>query len=282
MLDDDKDARAGLLHEIAAVATPMLHRSWLSTDADGVGVGGWLGLADLLASPSLLAEAIDDFGRRFEAPTPTVAASLFARSVTTSIVWIAMSSWGRLRRGLDVSTPRVALRVEGAGAVVMAVRTEADVAVLPDDPVTGLAGVHVCGSDDDLRSWVLARSLDEAVAPTIAATRQVVRMGSRHLWGNVAVTIANLFTTISHDVGERADADRGAALGHRSELMPTIELATITDSAGDPLVFAHRLTCCLLVKVPSGHLCSTCSLRPREERLALTGTWYRSERASRR
>src|SRR5690606_37384124 len=68
-----------------------------------------------------------------------------------------------------------------------------------------------------LRRELLATVLDETVPAVIDSMQQTVRTGTRHLWGNVAVALANGFTTISH-TRAGADEERRQFLDHRPEL----------------------------------------------------------------
>jgi len=98
-------------------------------------------------------------------------------------------------------------------------------------------------------------------------------MADRHLWGNAALAIANTLTTISHEVGLRADLDRAALLHARPDLARTLD-----DGHGGTITFAIRRTCCLLVRTNGCRQCGTCSVRARDERIDACAAYYRAER----
>jgi hypothetical protein len=48
------------------------------------------------------------------------------------------------------------------------------------------------------------------------------------------------------------------------------------------VTFAVRRTCCLLLKLPAGHQCGTCSLRDRDACIARMTSWALAGRAEAR
>jgi hypothetical protein len=245
--------------------------------ADGGGVRVDALLADGRLFPALTRAA----GPRFESDDRALVGAQLVREWVAAITAAAVTTWGRDRRLFDWSARNVLVRSDGTVAL-----RRADLLVLPDDELAGLPGVTVTSKQgllDGLLDGALGRDPgDSAVATVIAAARRAVRSGDRHYWGTVAVTAANTLTTVSHEVGPRADWYRELILARRPDLARTVEVLTVDDGHGDTVSCARRLTCCLLVKLPGAVQCGTCNLRDRDQCAAAVAAWARAERARHR
>jgi hypothetical protein len=102
-----------------------------------------------------------------------------------------------------------------------------------------------------------------AVVPAVAAAG---RMRERPLWAIATDSIANQLLALG-----RALRDVPAATAHAAPLAAAIgaplPVPHYVDVAG--ATFVHRASCCLVVELPSGALCTSCPRRPSAERQAL-------------
>jgi hypothetical protein len=242
------------------------------------GDDGWRRLGDAL-DPVAFAAGLETACRRWRTDDAVVAVSLLVRELTVAAATVAITPFARDRRLLDVSPDSLLVRQDERVATIGL--GPGPLAVLPGDELVGADGVRVLTDDDAMFEVLIAGLLDGVVPRIIDAARAGVRVGSRHLWGNVALAIANTLTTISGEVGSRADRDRSRLLAARPELEPTIELLEVLDGAGRELTFAIRRTCCLVDRVPGGMRCATCSLEDRSRAIAIVGRHYLAERPGR-
>lgn len=256
------------------------------------GDSGWIAAEDLLEDPDGLLQLSATAGPgRFRSTDRELVLGQVARESVAALVTAAVHTWSCQRRLLDVSASNVLLR-DGDVAVVAALRRPV-LAVLPGDPLVPEPDVEVVDEPtmfQRLLSQTLGYPLSPgpppdrrpervaAVAAVIAALRQLVRSGDRHLWGSVALAAVNGLTHASHAAGDRARSDLGALVSARPDLARTVELVTTHDARDEPITFALRRTCCLLYKLPDGAQCATCSLADRASRVASLGEWHRAER----
>ena len=124
-------------------------------------------------------------------------------------------------------------------------------------PVAAVSGAR--GADPGLE-------LREALAAVVAAVAEAGGMRERPLWAIATDSIANQLLTLGRalrDVpGVTALAGPlGAAIG------APLPVPRYVDVAGAR--FTHRASCCLMVELPGGSLCTSCPRRPPAERAAL-------------
>jgi ferric iron reductase protein FhuF len=99
-----------------------------------------------------------------------------------------------------------------------------------------VAAVSTSGTDD------LAAELRETLAAVVAAVAAAGRMRERPLWAIATDSIAN-------------------------QLLAPLPVPRYVDAAGAR--FTRRASCCLMVELPGGALCTSCPRRPPAERQAL-------------
>jgi ferric iron reductase protein FhuF len=226
--------------------------------------------------PVRFAEHVALAARRWHTDDEAVALSLFVRELTVAVTTAAVTTFARDRRLLDLSMANLACRQTEAGAAIGVV--SGDLLMLPGDGLEGRPGAIVVQGDTALLGRLTTDVLDGVVAPIIDAARTHIRLGERHLWGNVALAIANTLTTLGHRVGPRADSDRDDLLAARPELRPTIEVIRVADGSGDTVTFAIRRTCCLLDRVPGAMRCATCSLNDHDSTVRQVARYFVAER----
>jgi ferric iron reductase protein FhuF len=119
-------------------------------------------------------------------------------------------------------------------------------------------------------SWVpggdVAAELRDSLAAVVVAVAEAGRMRERPLWAIAADSVANQLLALGRALG---DVPRATALA-----------APLAAAVGTPLPvpryvdvgrarFTRRASCCLMVELPGGSLCTSCPRRPPEERRAL-------------
>ena len=248
----------------------------------------WLPVDALLDDPRAVEPLLRAAGSdRFGSDDRGLVVAQVAREAISVLVAAGVHAWTAERRVLDLSAANVALR-DGPSGVVVGLRRPGARAVLPDDPGTRDPEVEVL-EEPKLFARFLERVLGDpaplgevpagppdrvaAVAAIVATVRRTVRTGDRHLWGTAALALTSTLTRLSHTIGPRADRDRARLFAARPDLARTVELVTVADDAGADVTFAVRRTCCLLLKLPAGHQCGTCSLRDRDACVARLTAW---------
>jgi hypothetical protein len=174
------------------------------------------------------------------------------------------------------------------------------VAVLPDDPDAGRPGTTVVADHQGLHR-TLADGLVDAFAGVAAAVRERAPFGLAGIWGTLADHLADVALRHAREQGgdpDRAWAEATAvvdALAARPEprlrARPTRHDVACTAGSGS---FITRGTCCLIYKCHdpaagepdtarariSAAACTSCPLRPEDERTALLERHLRERAAT--
>jgi ferric iron reductase protein FhuF len=124
-------------------------------------------------------------------------------------------------------------------------------------PVTAVASAD--GTD-------LAGELRESLAAVVSAVAEAGRMRERPLWAIATDSIANRLLAVGRALGSAAEATALAA-PLASSIGPPLPAPRYVDVAG--VRFTHRVSCCLLYRVPHQALCTSCPRRPPAERQIL-------------
>jgi hypothetical protein len=269
---------------------------------------GWVGLDEVLLEPLAIGPLVRSAQERFRSDDWALVLAQIARESISVLVTAGVDLWCRHRRLFDMSAANVVLR-DGPSSVQVGLRC-GTLAVLADDPLAPLAspalaplagsgaGGDGCGVVVINKAQMLQRLLDQgigrsvpagsvpagapdrvaSVATIIATVRRTVRSGHRHLWGTAGLAVASSLASASHVVGDRADRDRDLIFTVRRDLARTVRLTTADDGLGGSVTFGLRRTCCLLLKLPDGGQCGTCSLRDHDTCAARLTEWHRTER----
>ncbi|MEM8706379.1 MAG: (2Fe-2S)-binding protein [Actinomycetota bacterium] len=118
---------------------------------------------------------------------------------------------------------------------------------------------------DALREHLAATAYDATMTAAIDAIHRCERTGTRHLWGNVALTAINsaLWAADAADPWKR-----GRALFESREVMTrTQDLVECERDDTGPYLVALRKTCCLAYEVASHGYCASCNLVDADDRL---------------
>jgi hypothetical protein len=193
----------------------------------------------LLADPAWTAEVL---GRRARSQ------GTGDRRVLATVWWYSLSS--------VLLTPPLAGLVTG---IPLSGRlADTAVSLLPGPlPIAAVAGP---GSGD------LAGELREAVGAVVTAVAEAGGMRERPLWAIATDSLANRLLDLGRAVGDvpRASDLAGSSAAAIGSPLP---VPRFEDVAGAR--FTRRASCCLIVEVPGGSLCTSCPHRPPAERRRL-------------
>jgi hypothetical protein len=144
-------------------------------------------------------------------------------------------------------------------------------AALPGDPDAGRPEVQIMPDADALRTW-LRTSLEAHLAPLIEAVAAQTRLGRRAQWNLAADAIAALFLHAGQLLGDeaRGQAEGLAVVKAAGSPLRNPDTGYITVEVGGHCeTFRARGGCCLFYRVPPGERCTSCVLRPPDERAQL-------------
>jgi len=134
------------------------------------------------------------------------------------------------------------------------------------DTAVGMAGVHPVAAVSVVAGADTAAELRASIAAVVAAVAEAGGMRERPLWAIATDSLANRLLELGRAVGDVAAATAlaeplAAAIGS------PLPAPRYVDVAGAR--FTRRASCCLLYRLPSGSLCTSCPRRPPAERRAL-------------
>jgi ferric iron reductase protein FhuF len=170
------------------------------------------------------------------------------RRVSATVWWYSVSA--------VLLTPALAGLVTGIPLSARLVDTS--LAFRPDGvPVAAVSSAPGADAGADLR---------ESLAAAVSAVSEAGRMGQRPLWAIATDSIANQLLALG-----RALRDVPAATALAGPLAAAIgdplPVPRYVDVAGAR--FTRRASCCLVVELPGGSLCTSCPRRPPPERQVL-------------
>jgi hypothetical protein len=195
--------------------------------------------ATVLADPAWTAEMLAVRGRAARSRDLRVLATVWWYSVSTVLVTPALA-------GLVAGVP-LSARLE-----------DITLALLPGaQPIAAVASAGGTDVVADLRAAL------ETVIPAVA---EAGRMRARPLWALATDSLANQLLAIGRAVGD-VPAVTAIAAPLAAGIGPPLPAPRYVDVAGAR--FARRTSCCLMVELPGGALCTSCPRRPPAERVAL-------------
>ena len=170
------------------------------------------------------------------------------RRVLATVWWYSLSS--------VLLTPPLAGLV--TGVPLSARLADTSVSLLPGPlPIAAVAGPGSGG---------LAGELREALGAVVAAVAEAGGVRERPLWAVATDSLANRLLALGRAVGDVPGAT--ALAGSLAAAMgPELLVPRYEDVSG--VRFTRRASCCLMVEVPGGSLCTSCPRRPPAERLRL-------------
>jgi ferric iron reductase protein FhuF len=170
------------------------------------------------------------------------------RRVAATVWWYSVSA--------VLVTPALAGLVTGVG---LSARL-ADTALAFRADGLPVAAVSTSGTDD------VAAELRETLAAVVAAVAAAGPMRERPLWAIATDSIANQLLALGRALG---DVPGVTALAGplATGIGAPLPMPRYADAAGAR--FTRRASCCLMVELPGGALCTSCPRRPPAERQAL-------------
>lgn len=146
-------------------------------------------------------------------------------------------------------------------------------AALSTDAAAGHADCTVFDTEDALRDCMRERIVAH-LEPFLLAIHMATRTGKPALWATTGDSVAHAFGWIGKGLGSEAMGVREATLLtappskiHRDKGFVHVE------HCGQEYYMVDRGACCLWYKTPDGGYCSTCPLRPMEERVEMIKGW---------
>jgi ferric iron reductase protein FhuF len=195
--------------------------------------------ATALADPAGTAEILTRRGREAGSTDPRVLATVWWYSVSTVLL-----------------TPPLAGLVSG---VPLSARLE-DITVSLLRGVQPIAAVAEAGDGD------LAGDLRTSLAAVVAAVAEAGRMRERPLWAIATDSLANQLLAIGRAVGD-VPAVTSLAEPLAEAIGVPLPVPRYVDVGGAR--FTRRASCCLVVELPGGDLCTSCPRRPPADRRLL-------------
>jgi hypothetical protein len=192
-----------------------------------------------LADPAWTAEVLARRGRAARSTDLRVLATLWWYSVSTVLVTPALA-------GLVVGVP-LSARL-------------ADIAVSLLPGVQPIAAVARAGDGDP------AADLRASLSAVIGAVAEAGRMRERPLWAIATDSLANQLLALGRAVGD-VSAVTALAGPLATAIGAPMPAPRYVDVGGAR--FVRRASCCLVVELPGGALCTSCPRHPPAERHAL-------------
>jgi hypothetical protein len=255
---------------------------------------GWFPATALWdADSARLLEGLAHSTRSYPGAERRTAGAFFIGHYAWYLAGAAICAYLAERRIPDLSPANVALRYgsytwysgdQSGQAENIEVRfVRGHFAVLANDPAAAHPDALVLPSAPALREW-LREALEQHIAPLIDGVYAVTRLGKRAQWNLVADSCARLFQHAGQHLGDepRACAEGLAFIQSPVSPMRASHTRYLTlECNGHRDTFVERGGCCLYYRVAPGQNCSTCPLRPAEERTQLlldymTETYSRS------
>src|SRR5581483_3154455 len=178
----------------------------------------------LLDDPAALHRAVQAFGRGAGTGETGVAASLLCQAWAVAVSRTAIAGLVGRRRVPDVAAANTRLVFDAArrpaGAALVSRRFAA---VVGDDEAGADPAAEIVLDDDALFAWTRARLFDGHLGPLVDALHDLVPVGHRLLWGNVAAAVAGRFAALTGLPDHPFDPDH---------VLP--EAARLLDAPGSP------------------------------------------------
>ena len=236
----------GVLATVTALVDYLRVTTDLSTVADPS--QGWIGCADLIASPQRLDELIRSTSAGRGTREEMVAASLFLHSYAFCIASAVVAPWALGLPAPSCAPANMSIKMSSdrPGQVAIADQTVAD-----------------------RTAWELVGELFvEHFGPLIEAVLATTTIGKRLLWGNVASACSTVFRALDGAPGADREAIQRRAADFATAAAPWIEglgRSETVAEGGRVGWFWTRTVCCLWYRCAGGFTCDDCSLTSAED-----------------
>jgi ferric iron reductase protein FhuF len=229
--------------------------------------GAWVRCRELVDDPAWLEAVIGSTGHQLGTDDPVVAASLFVQNYAYRVLTLAVAclTTSGVIPDSSASSMSVALRNGRASTVGYSAPSAFVIDIEASEIATRLEGSDATA---EAFGFVIARAVEDHLAPLIDSTRARIRVGSRLLWGNVAASAAVAFRTMEGCLGPWVQP-----LGERFFECVPVELVGLgsffaLEAAGRRGWYWERTNCCLYDRLPGNIRCGDCSRTPVDERRA--------------
>ncbi|MEM8705903.1 MAG: (2Fe-2S)-binding protein [Actinomycetota bacterium] len=235
---------------------------WTEDPTDRSG-DGWIRVDELGDDPDRLGSIVAAYGELIQTGTRKASAALLAKRFSAMLAFPPTVAWMQWERVPTVRPDETWIRFDDGIPVRVAV-DRVHAVVRADDPLAGADDCDV-GTSEEIREHLATTAYDATMTAAIDAIHRCERTGTRHLWGNVALTAINSALWA-------ADAPepwtRGRTLFESRDVMVrTQDLVECHRPDTGPYLVALRKTCCLAYEVKSHGYCASCNLVDADERL---------------
>lgn len=236
---------------------------------------GWSRANELTAADSPhLDRLFGQVGAAHATAKRDVMASFCFGSIGWLVAAVAVGAYLVDRRVPTLAPESVLFRFNEQGMATEATLLSDRFAALPNDPAAGDPAATIVPGEGELRA-VLRGELAGHLAPLVDAVRARAPLGTRALWLAVADDVA--WAAIQHTKeGGNLDRTRATVLALIDDRAApwrgrtgVIEVAWREKRE----CFVERAACCLSYKLPTAEKCTTCPLRPAEERFSRLQTY---------
>ena len=254
--------------------------SWARVQEAADSQPGWMLCSDLLDKPDRLRawqqQTADAYGGDAADEGLLTGQGLVLDWYLAAVTLPAVGVFHLDRRVLDIAPERVRLRLDTAGAPVVATAVESTQwAGLVGDPAADQDGATVV-DDVDLLAAMLYEGAVAHAERLVAAYAPTTRIGAHGLWGAVTDALDVAFLSggwVSGDMA-RAAADARLVLGAgRGPLVGGSTLHEIDDGRGRRHWTRRRWSCCFLYRAPGVRECVTCPRVDDDERRRQAARW---------
>jgi hypothetical protein len=237
---------------------------WWSADPTQLDGDGWVRVDELAADAPRISSLVDGWATTHGIEHRKAAASLLVKRLGSIVAFPPTVAWMNWQRVPTIRPDRLWLRFGSQGPERLAI-PEPEVVVLDGDPLVGGPGVSVAASPADLLDHLHATAYDATMGALIDGFHAAERTGSRHLWGNLALTAVNSALWCTNRPESWSD---GRELLHSDDrLTRTLDVVPADRPDTGPFLVALRKTCCMAYADPDHGWCASCSLLDRDDRI---------------
>jgi hypothetical protein len=230
---------------------------------------GWYTPAEIFADEGRLArELMEKIGAENQTSDASIMGNWFFGSYTWMLSSAGIGSFIAGRRVPDISIDNVAFKISPHGTPIGLALRQARFTALPDDPAAGHPDVTIVADEVTLRETYREQYIAhlEQVIPQVRAAS---RFGVGAMWIAAADTCASMLIHLSKELsaGPVSQTDIDPFIT-RKPLKAKSGILEIEHN-GEIHQFLDRASCCFYYKTgkEDAEKCSTCPLRPMEERV---------------
>jgi Ferric iron reductase FhuF-like transporter/FhuF 2Fe-2S C-terminal domain len=252
-----------------------------------------------LLDRATLTEHITRFGERIKTTDLRIAGVHWAGQLGYAVLPPIEMAMVRAGIGLDASLTNLGIIQTNGQPAEIQILDSSGTVVLPEryhGPLPLEAIGRPVASADELRQFVLDGLFGKTFLPLIESIHAITGVSLQVLWGQVSYEADLFFQQLARVAPEERtsawEEDRAAffersdwsvASGRNPLLNPTRVITLLDPNGGEPTTRTLRSYCCLIYKVPTSRMCSSCPLAPKRdtvgEKLA-TVTERRAARAA--